>query len=171
MHLIINRHQMKKLRIILRIIIFSLSSLNGFSQYEKNAVVLDLLGKSVYYFDISYERYLSEKFHLGTGIGLSEISTWDDVGTINTYNFPLYAGFALGKKKHHAISELGIHFDWVTNFEGYNNFELYPFFSFGYEYKGDNILFRVPIYLFYTGEFVSAPPLVPWIGLSVGVPF
>jgi hypothetical protein len=132
---------------------------------------LEILGKSYYYFDISYERYLSEKFHLGVGVGMSGKSTWDDVGTINAYNFPLYGAYTFGQKKHHAISEMGVRFDFETNLKGFNDFGLVPFISFGYEYKGDNILFRVPIYLFYTGEFESAPPLVPWIGFCVGVPF
>jgi hypothetical protein len=72
---------------------------------------MDLGGKSVHYIDISYERYLSEKFHLGAGAGLADISTLykypDKKATEFNIRFPVYSASTLGRKNHHAITYFG----------------------------------------------------------------
>jgi hypothetical protein len=149
--------------------------LNSFSQDKKNAVVLDLGGKTAYYYDISYERYLSEKFHLGAGAGLAGISTLykypDEKATQFNIRIPLYGAYALGKKKHHAITEFGLTIDGLFCSLGSTVLNLWPFISIGYEFKGDNIIIRVPFYLGYVGKNEFFPFIMPWAGLSIGVPF
>ncbi len=153
----------------------SVVSLNSYSQYNKNAVVLDLAGKSFYYFDITYERYLSEKFHLGAGAGLAGISTLfknaDEKATEFNIRFPVYGAYVLGKKKHRVISELGLTIDSFICSFGSSISSLWPFISIGYEFKGDNMFLRIPVYLGYIGKNEWFPSVMPWAGLSIGVPF
>lgn len=154
---------------------FSVVCLNGYSQYKKNAVVLDLAGKSVYYFDITYERQLSEKFHLGAGAGLAGISTLykntDERFKEFNIRFPVYGAYSFGRKKHHLISELGLTIDAFFGTPKINISSLWPFISCGYEFKGDNIIIRIPVYLGYIGKNEWFPRVMPWAGLSIGVPF
>jgi hypothetical protein len=94
-------------------------------------VVLDLAGKSFFYFDISYERYLSEKFHLGAGAGLAGNSTlyMNPDEMIKEYNirFPIYGAYKFGKRKHHAFSELGLTIDAIFSSSGSYISSLFPF--------------------------------------------
>jgi len=170
-----NLCKQKTLKLIIWTAIYSLVCLNCYSQYKKNAVVLDLAGKSFYYFDITYERYLSEKFHLGAGAGLAGISTLyknpDEKAMELNVRFPIYGAYALGKKRHHLISELGITIDALFCSFGSSISSLWPFISIGYEFKGDNIIIRVPVYLGYIGKNEWYPNVMPWAGLSIGVPF
>lgn len=170
-----NLYKKRTIKLIIWIAIYSMVCLNSFSQYKKNVVVLDLAGKSFYYFDISYERYLSEKFHLGAGAGLAGISTLylnpDEMAREFNIRFPVYVAYALGKKKHHAISELGLTIDCIFSSFGSYVSSLWPFISIGYEYKGDKVIIRVPVYLGYIGENEWYPSVMPWAGLSIGVPF
>jgi hypothetical protein len=171
----VNLYGRKAIRFILLIAICSAVGLNSYSQYKKNAVVLDLAGKSVYYFDISYERYLSERFHLGAGAGLAGISTLykdaDEKATEFNIRFPVYGAYALGKKKHHAIAELGLTIDSFICSFGSSISSLWPFISIGYEFKGDNMFIRIPVYLGYIGKNEFFPSVMPWAGLSIGIPF
>jgi hypothetical protein len=165
----------KTIKLIIWTIMFSFVSLNCFSQYKKNALVLDLAGKSFYYFDISYERYLSEKFHLGAGAGLAGISTLyknsDEKAMEFNIRFPVYGAYAFGKKKHHAISEFGLTIDGLFCSFGSSISSLWPFISIGYEFKGDNMIIRIPVYLGYIGKNEWYLSVMPWAGLSIGVPF
>jgi hypothetical protein len=171
----VNLFRKKTIELILVTVLVSLICQESFSQYKKNAVVLDLAGKSFYYFDISYERYLSEKFHLGAGVGLAGISTLyisqDEMSKEYNIRFPIYGAYTLGKKKHHAVSELGITID--ATFSSFGNYVqgVFPFISIGYEFKGENIIIRVPFYLGYVGENEWYPSIMPWAGFSIGVPF
>jgi hypothetical protein len=165
----------KTLKPILLTILFTIACQSSFCQFKKNAVVLDLAGKSFFYFDISYERYLSEKLHLGAGVGLAGISTLyisqDEMSKEYNIRFPIYGAYTLGKKKHHAVSELGITIDAI--FSSFGNYVsgVFPFISIGYEYKGEKIIIRVPVYLGYIGENEWYPSIMPWAGFSIGVPF
>lgn len=165
----------KTILLLIWTFVFSMLCLNSFPQYKKNAVVVDLAGKSFYYFDVSYERYLSEKFHIGAGAGLAGISTLyrnpDEMANEYNIRFPLYGAYALGKRKHHVISELGLTIDCI--FSSFGNYisALWPFLSIGYEFKGDKIIIRVPVYLGYIGKNEWYPSVMPWTGLSIGVPF
>jgi hypothetical protein len=167
-----------KKRIIISIIwitVFSAICLNGFSQYKKNAVVLELAGKSYYYFDLSYERILSEKFHIGGGAGLGNIYSlfiWQ-YGKVLEYNFrfPIYGAYAFGREKHHAITEFGVTIQDECYSMGSSDINFRPFIAFGYELKGSNIIFRVTGYLFYVDKNESSPAFMPWGGVSIGVPF
>jgi hypothetical protein len=165
----------KTIKLIIWTAMFSMVCLNSYSQYKKNAVVLDLAGKSFYYFDITYERYLSEKFHLGAGAGLAGISTLyknsDEKAMEFNIRFPIYGAYALGKKKHHIISEFGLTIDALFCSFGSSISSLWPFISIGYEFKGDNMIIRIPVYLGYIGKNEWYPSVMPWAGLSIGVPF
>jgi len=171
----VNLYRKKTIRLILWTAMCSAVSLNSYSQYKKNAVVLDLAGKSFYYFDITYERYLSEKFHLGAGAGLAGISTLyknaDEKATEFNIRFPVYGAYALGNKKHHVITELGLTIDSFICSFGSSISSLWPFISIGYEFKGDNMFIRIPVYLGYIGKNEFFPSVMPWAGLSIGVPF
>ena len=171
----VNLYRRKAIRLILLTAICSAVSLNSYAQYKKNAVVLDLAGKSVYYFDITYERYLSEKFHIGAGAGLAGISTLykdaDETATELNIRFPVYSAYALGNRKHHAIAELGFTIDSFICSFGSSISSLWPFISIGYEFKGDNMFIRIPVYLGYIGKNEFFPSVMPWAGLSIGVPF
>ncbi len=162
-------------KLILCTAIFTVLSLNSFSQYKKNAVILDLAGKSLYYFDISYERYLLENFHFGAGAGLAGISELyinpDEKETEFNIRFPIYCGYSFGKKRHHAIAETGITLDCINCFSGSSDISVWPFISIGYEYRGSRIIIRVPVYAIYVGPNEWWPPVWPWAGVSIGVPF
>lgn len=170
-----NLCEKKTIKLIVLTAICLVICLNSYSQYKKNVVVLDLAGKSFYYFDISYERYLSEQFHLGAGAGLAGISSLyinqNEIVKEFKIRFPIYGAYAFGKKKHHVLSEYGLTLD--GSFSSYRSLisDLWPFISLGYEFKGDNIIFRVPVYLAYIGENEWFPAIVPWVGFSIGVPF
>ena len=163
------------IKLIIWTAVFSVVCLNSFSQYKKNTVVLDLAGKSFYYFDISYERYLSEKFHIGAGAGLAGISTLyknpDEKATEFNIRVPVYCAYAFGQKQHHIISELGLTIDCLFCSCGSSISSLWPFISAGYEFKSSNIIIRVPVYLGYIGKNEWYPRVMPWVGLSIGVPF
>jgi len=165
----------KSIKLLIWTIFITMVSLNCYSQYKKNVLVLDLAGKSFYYFDISYERYLSEKFHLGAGAGLAGVSTLfvNPDESFKEYNirFPLYGAYVFGKKKHHAISELGLTFDCIFSSGRSYVSALFPFISIGYEFKGEKIIVRVPVYLGYIGKNEWYPSVMPWAGVSIGVPF
>jgi len=152
--------------------LLSVICLNSFSQYKKNAIVLELAGKSFGYFDISYERYLSQKFHIGGGIGMSGRSQlYYNGGMFNRYNFriPLYGAYTFGQRKHHLISEFGTSLRVLTGPNGTVSLDgQFLFISFGYEYKGEKFIFRAPVYLAYVGSTNFLPPVVPWFGLSFG---
>jgi hypothetical protein len=171
----VNSCMRKTIKLILWTILFFVISLDSFCQFKKNAIVLDLAGKSFYYFDISYERYLSEKFHLGAGAGLAGISTLykspDEMIKEVNLRFPVYGAYALGKKKHHAVTELGITIDAIFSSSGSYISGLLPFISIGYEFKGEKIIIRVPVYLGYIGDNEWYPVVMPWAGFSIGVPF
>ena len=153
-------------------LLLSLICLNGFSQYKKNAVVLELLGKSCYYFDISYERYLTERIHIGGGIGLGGIyHLFYNGGDFHEVNFsiPIYGVYSFGQKKHRLISEMGTSIWGETVPDGFVHLtNLIPFISIGYEYKGEHYVFRVPVYFAYIGRNEFFPSVMPWIGVSFG---
>ncbi len=156
------------------IVVSFLFCCNGFSQTKKNAVVLEFAGKSFSYYDISYERYLCEKFRLGIGIGLEGMSKlYSQSGVHSEFDlrFPVYGALILGKKKHHMITEIGVTFeeDWGIGIGTYT--DLWSFISGGYEYIGSKFIFRLPIYLVYVGPNEWWPSVLPWAGLSIGVPF
>jgi hypothetical protein len=162
-------------KFILCTVVLTVICLNSFPQYKKNAVILDLAGKSLYYFDISYERSLVENFHLGAGAGLAGISYMyiNEVEEELELNlrFPIYCGYSFGKKRHHAIAETGITLDCINCFSGSSDISLWPFISVGYEYRGSRIIIRVPVYAIYVGPNEWWPPVWPWAGVSIGVPF
>lgn len=156
------------------VIVFSAVCLNGFSQNKKNAVVLELAGKAFSYYDVSYERYFLKKFHLGIGVGMEGISkgysqSGDHIDF--DFRFPIYGAYTFGKKKHHIMTEIGVTFEehWYTCIGVTTG--LWPFISGGYGYHGDKIIIRIPIYLVYVGPNAWWPSVLPWAGLSLGVPF
>jgi hypothetical protein len=164
---------MRTVKLYFILILFSLYSINCNSQEKKNAVVLELLGKSMYYFDISYERSLFEKFYLGAGFGMSGISTLyiSSTESFHELNFsiPLYGGLNFGKNKNHLISEFGVTLMGQTNPDGKALItDQFPFISVGYERKWTNYFLRVPVYLGYIGSNEFFPAIMPWIGLSFG---
>jgi hypothetical protein len=165
---------MKKIKLIIWSLLLSVACLNCFSQYRKNAIVLELAGKSFGFFDISYERSLSRKFHIGGGIGMSrKYHLYYDGGMFTRHNlrFPLYCGYAIGQKKHHAIAEIGTTIRVFTGPEDPFTFDGQDLFiSAGYEYKGEKFFFRAPVYLVRMGSN-ELSVFVPWFGLSLGTQF
>jgi hypothetical protein len=163
---------MRKRKLTIMFFLLPLICLNSYPQYKKNAVVIELLGKSCYYFDISYERNLTERIHIGGGIGTSGIDHLDfNGGTFNRLNFsiPLYGAYSFGQKRHRIISEIGMSI--LGNTTPYNFLSLSdvtPFISVGYEYKGEHYVFRVPVYFAYIGRNEFFPSVMPWIGVSFG---
>jgi hypothetical protein len=156
------------------VVVFASVCLNGFSQYKKNAVVLELGGKAFSYYDVSYERYLLEKFHLGIGVGMEGISKGYSQSGDHTdfdFRFPIYGAYTFGKKRHHILTEIGVTFEehWHTGIGIIT--DLWPFISGGYEFRESKIIFRAPIYLVYLGPNEFFPTISPWVGLSIGVPF
>jgi hypothetical protein len=146
--------------------------MNGISQYKKNAVVFEVLGKSCYYFDISYERNVTERIHIGSGIGFSGIyHLYYSGGDFHEVNFsiPIYGAYSFGQKKHHLISEIGTSIlGNTTPYSFLSLSDVTPFISVGYEYKGEHYVFRVPVYFAYIGRNEFFPSVMPWIGVSFG---
>jgi len=163
---------MRKRKLIPWFLLLSLICQNGFSQYKKNAVVLELLGKSFYYFDVTYERNFSDKIHIGTGIGLGGIyHLYYNGGDFHEVNFsiPIYGAYSFGQKKHRLITEMGMSVWGNTEHDSFVYFtDLIPFISAGYEYKGEHYVFRVPVYFAYIGRNEFFPSVMPWIGVSFG---
>lgn len=146
--------------------------LNGFSQYKKNIIVLELAGKSYYYFDLCYERFFSEKLHFGLGAGMGEISTLylspDEQVYEYNLSFPIYGGYTFGQGKHRLNTELGVSI-FGEFFPGEDPIlEPMPFISGGYELRGAKFIFRIPVYLTYVGVNEFFPAVMPWAGLSIG---
>jgi hypothetical protein len=162
---------MKIFKVGLILILFTILGVNIYSQEKKNVITAELLGKSLTVFDVSYARYLSERFQVGAGIGLENArKVGYDTETYMTYlfNFPIYGAYAWGTDKNHAISEFGVNIRAGSNFHGETGFSRpLPFISLGYEHKGDNFIFRIPVYAFYMGRD-EIIPLMPWLGISVG---
>ncbi len=149
-----------------------LFSLKSFSQEKKNAVTLEVLGKSIFFFDINYGRYLTEKFQVGTGLGMAGVSkiAFTD-GTVTRFDFrvPIYGSYAFSTKRRHLVSEFGIIMGGYTDSKVGTNIDgVVPFISLGYEVKGEHYIFRVPVYLFYAGENELIGRVVPWVGVSLG---
>jgi Protein of unknown function (DUF3187). len=146
--------------------------MNGFSQYKKNAFVFEVLGKSCYYFDISYERNVTERIHIGSGIGLAGIHHLYYIGGDFhkvSYSIPIYVAYSFGQKKHRLISEIGMSILGNTTPYSLLSFsDVTPFISAGYEYKGEHYVFRVPVYFAYVGRNEFFPSVMPWIGVSFG---
>ena len=163
---------MKYLRVALSFAFLMLFSLKSFSQEKKNAVTLEVLGKSIFFFDINYGRYLTEKFQVGAGLGMagvSKITFIDETVTRFDFRIPIYGSYAFSTKRHHLVSELGIIMGGYTDsITGVNIDGVVPFISLGYEVKGENYVFRVPVYLFYAGENELIGRVVPWVGVSLG---
>jgi hypothetical protein len=164
------------MRYLLLIAILSLPFGHTYAQYKKNAVLGEVAGKSFSFFGVEYQRYLTQKFHVGSGIGIGskDYLVYGDGTAYARYNFsiPLYVAYAYGIKKHHAISELGISIRGVTGSGKHTNInESFPFLSLGYEYKSDRFIFKVPVYLIYVGRNEFFPSVMPWLGISFGVLF
>ena len=165
---------MKNVRFLILMILFSHLSIAGFTQYKKNAVVAEIAGKSFSFFGLEYERFLTERFRIGTGIGIGskEQLVYGNGDTFDRYNFsvPVYGVYAWGRKKHHAITEFGFTLRGVTGPVTKASFdEFYPYVSYGYEFKSDIFVFRIPVYLCYVGSSDFFPAVIPWLGLSFGV--
>lgn len=163
---------MKYLRIVLPFAFLMLISPKIYSQEKKNAVSLEVLGKSLLVFDVNYGRYLSEKFQLGVGLGLSgvnKVTYIDETVTNFDFGVPIFGSYAFSTKKHHVVSEFGILLYGAANSKaGVKMEEVAPFVSIGYEVKGENYVFRLPLYFFYVGENDFFPAVIPWVGVSVG---
>ena len=168
---------MRKLMVLFWCIALITICFNGLCQYKKNAIVLELLGKSVIPFDLSYERYFSERFLIGGGIGMPTKTKFQDIspvgnGTLTpnfyTFDVPVYCGYSFGQKKHHLNSELGIAFVLSTENKHANLLGTLPFISLGYEFKGENYVFSIPVYFALRDAYNDSRQIVPWIGLSLG---
>ena len=163
---------MRKRKLIPWFLLLSLICQEWFFQYKKNAVILEVLGKSCYYFDISYERNVTERIHIGTGIGLGGIyHLYYNGGDFHEVNFsiPIYGAYSFGQKKHRLITEIGMSILGNTTPYSLLSFsDVTPFISAGYEYKGEHYVFRVPVYFAYIGRNEFFPSVMPWIGVSFG---
>ncbi len=178
---------MRKLKILFWCIALITICLNGFTQYKKNAVVLELAGKSPPV-SVCYQRFFSERFNIGAGIGMSmEGSSLQKFGDFYrkriNFNAPVYFGYSFGQKKSRLSSASGITFclRWVDQslLSGKTKkFELLdsaPFFSLGYEYRGEKYFFNIPVYLLrlkieeWSEEFVGTRHIMaPYIGVRIG---
>ncbi len=163
---------MKYFRIVLPFAFLMLISLKSFSQEKKNAVTLEVLGKSIFFFDVNYARYLTEKFQVGVGIGLADVAKLtyvDETVTRFDFRIPIYGSYAFSTKRRHLVSEFGITMGGYADSKIGTNLEgVVPFVSIGYEVKGENYVFRVPIYLMYAGENEFFSAVIPWVGVSLG---
>jgi len=163
---------MRKSKLIPLFLLLSAICLSGFSQYKKNAVVFEVLGKSYYYFDISYERNVTERMHIGSGIGFAGIHhLYYSGGDFHEVNFsiPIYVAYSFGQKKHRLISEIGTSIWGNTTPHSFLSLsDVIPFISAGYEYKGEKYVFRVPVYFAYVGKNEFFSSVMPWIGVSFG---
>ncbi len=167
---------MKIVRFLILVILFSQICFTGFSQFKKNAVVGEIAGKSFSFFGLEYERYLTERFRLGTGIGIGskEQLVYGNGDTFDRYNYsvPVYGVYAWSLKKHHAISEFGFTIKGAAGPGTKATFnEFFPYVSYGYEFKSESFVFRIPFYLCYVGSNDYLPAVIPWLGVSFGLAF
>lgn len=146
--------------------------IKGYSQEKKNAVTLEVLGKSLFIFDVNYGRYLTEKLQVGVGLGLAgvnKITYVDGTATNFDFNIPIYGSYAFSTKRRHLVSEFGAIMGGSTNSKSGTIINgVAPFVSIGYEVKGENYVFRVPVYLFYAGDNDFFSTVIPWVGVSLG---
>jgi hypothetical protein len=149
--------------------------INSYSQEKKNAIILELAGKSDYYFDLCYERSFYGKFHLGIGAGMGNINTLyispEESGKEYELRFPVYGGYSFLKKKHRIITQLGgsLFYDYPTT--GSSTSEFFPFVTAGYEFRGFSLILRAQIYLFFVGSYEEYSDFFPFAGISIGLPF
>ncbi|MCB0706611.1 MAG: hypothetical protein KDC34_14955 [Saprospiraceae bacterium] len=159
------------------LLLFSILSATAQAQpHNPNVVTLELLGKSLIIFDVSYSRKLTDHIQLGMGLGFQDRSTLTTISgdyKVTDLNVPIFGTYIFGQKKHHAISELGVRLSFtVSKFKESNYWNRpIPFVSFGYEFEGEHFVFRVPIYLAFVGKSELTSTFMPWAGLSFGYPF
>ncbi len=153
---------------------------------------IELLGKSVVFLNATYEHNFNR--NIGIGIGLS--FTMAQSGTITREvnyqtpdqytedgkyidlagTIPIYLITKQGKGKHRLIQQIGVttmislfHNRYPSGTEIHNETKVIPFASIGYEYEGERVVFRLPIYIGYIGDEGFFPAVVPWVGVSLGV--
>lgn len=165
---------------------------NLFCQASLTSV--ELLGKSPYLFNISYETYTDELSSAGFGLSFINYKKSNTTLTrnyrqeneyqINAINkelvlgMPFYAYQRFGSANSAMIAGLGVTVIFsrsvTRSSEGKNknrSLHLIPFASIGYEHRSNNnFVFRIPAYIAYTGKGggVMLPKFFPWIGVSYG---
>lgn len=159
----------------------------SFASENRHAVHLELLGKSVYYGTLTYEFDVKPNFTVGTGWGFMNIYS----GKYFTHNmregryfdliltnqhYALHRFFYKGR--HRLIAQYGLTIQNSLNFVRFNDGGLQfsnhpflvPFAGTGYEFKSEKIYLRFPVYVAWIGVSDWFPALMPWFGLSVGIP-
>jgi hypothetical protein len=137
---------------------------------------------------LSYEYDIKPNFTVGTGWGFMQISSgkyythnetrqgrYFDL-VLSNQNYAMHRFFY--QNKHRLITQYGItiqrRLEFVHFSDGGIQYAdrpyLVPFLSAGYEFKGDNIIFRIPVYIAWIGISDWLFPVMPWLGVSVGIP-
>ncbi|MCB0706613.1 MAG: hypothetical protein KDC34_14965 [Saprospiraceae bacterium] len=165
------------MQLLVAFLLISLISNKIDAQPDKpNVLSLEFFGKSAYYFDLNYSRKLTDHFQVGAGVGFHQSRIIrDSEGDYRIFDLslPIFGTLVVGEGHHHMISEfgttLGLHFGGFSPRNGFSG--LTPFFSVGYEYEGEKFLFRFPLYLAFIGESEFLRPVMPWLGISVGLQY
>ena len=149
---------------------------------NSNSVHLELLGKSSITADISYERSITDRFALGAGFGINNITRVDFVYEDTVYQavdismpLNLYGIFTITGNRHRLIAPFGCILFTEFSLHRYSTYFTAtpaPFIGLGYELKGDRFTFRFPVYLTYLGPDTEIlMEFMPWAGLSFGYSF
>lgn len=158
-----------------------------FASENRHTVHLELMGKSVYFGTLTYEFDVRPNFSVGTGWGFMDVYS----GKYFTHNmregryfeliltnqhYALHRFFYRGR--HRLITQYGFTIQNRLNFVQFNEgglqFSNHPFFvpfaGAGYEFRSEKLYVRVPLYVAWIGVSDWFPALMPWFGVSVGIP-
>jgi hypothetical protein len=127
-------------------------------------------------------RNFSEKFYAGTGVSIpfheysiaddyNYTNKWMPLGSWHIFNVPVYCGYSFGKKKHHINSELGIVLHYGVQDKQLLFLTSRPFFSVGYEFKGEKFLFGIPVYMGLSEKINGNRIFMRWPGIRLGRKF
>lgn len=181
---------MQKIRMAFLALFIGTGSLALGQRPYKQALSLELAGKSILFASISYEYYFEDnRFGIGGGLGFTNIERGDiireldgipETGRYTDFVIPvlIYGIGSFGSGPHRLHTQLGINWQqraYLNRFpSGNNNFYesgLLPYLGVGYEYRGESVFFRALPMVGYIGDSNGfLPRIAPWLGLTVGIP-
>ena len=164
-------------------IIVTLYSSFAPAQEKNSSLHLELLGKSIWFGSVTYEREFNPHLSYGFGLGYKSFYTggYSSSNGEGTYydlytTTPLYFLYQFFNTKQHLLTMAGVtmqhEIGFVHYFSGKNKPSyrpyLVPFIGIAYELEKDRFVFRLPLYLSWIGESDWFPALMPWAGISFG---
>lgn len=154
---------------------------------KKQAMVLEVGGKTLIFGSLAYERNLRPSFSLGVGVGVLNVASGDIIRDLNGSNERgryfesatsqfLYGNYFWGGPNHQGFVTIGLTHFLLSDRQNYPSERLHHIDSdlegnlgLGYQLDKGKLFFRATAYvLSLRGNSAYIPDYLPWAGLSMG---